>query len=638
MSEGRYRELVRSCADQIHSDHLECTTVVRASTDRDSLSLYIYMGARSYRIGPCIFDVQSGELRRGTAAPIQLRPQLATALSLLASRAGELVTRDQFKHVLWGERTVDFDAGLNFCIKHLRAALGDAATIETLPRRGYRLIGQVEARDDSMSAMPSSSDRAIAAPKVDDRIRDAGRASGVLNESHRSRRWIVVAICVLAISVWALATMVGRRQPSDTIRLAVLPVQGLNDDVSADDLAAGLTDDLITQLGRLAPEHMYVLAPDSISFAAHNHDSLRELGRALDARYLLISTLRSRSTDEVGEALSTQVLLNVRLVLASDQSVLWTESYDEPLGSVANLQADIAKQVAGALALRLVPASHLALTRATTSSTTAYQAYLRGHEAMQAGTETGFRNAVAAFKRATAEDQGFAMAHAALAGAQTMLYDYGFIPAAEVCEHAAPAAARALALDASLPRSHLWQAVVQELCGGDPATVRSEFRRALELNPSDAMAYRRYGWYLLTHGDMREALRQMRLGLMLDPLSPDAHAAVAYAEHSLGRSDEALEESLQALRIDPEFPFGLYVSARAYAQQKRFDEAIRALEAAVHSSKRGPKYVFSLGMLYVQVGRPKEARRMLEELDSAARSRYVPAAYTRSLADALQEL
>src|SRR6516225_2103182 len=104
------------------------------------------------RFGGFELAVKSGELRKN-GVPIKLQNQPFRVLAFLASRAGELVTRDELSQEIWQADTfVDFEHGLNFCIKQIRTALGDNAQapvyIETLPRRGYRFIAPVKSSDE----------------------------------------------------------------------------------------------------------------------------------------------------------------------------------------------------------------------------------------------------------------------------------------------------------------------------------------------------------------------------------------------------------------------------------------------------------------------------------------------------------
>jgi eukaryotic-like serine/threonine-protein kinase len=128
---------------------------------------------RILRFGQFELDLHTRELRRaGMLVKIQHQP--LKVLALLAAHAGELVTREELREQIWGGDTyVDFDQGLNFCIKQIRAALGDQADtpryVETLPRRGYRFIAPIEAQprptpSETEYVPPENTVRATALP------------------------------------------------------------------------------------------------------------------------------------------------------------------------------------------------------------------------------------------------------------------------------------------------------------------------------------------------------------------------------------------------------------------------------------------------------------------------------------------
>src|SRR5215470_6657121 len=103
------------------------------------------------RFGVFELDFRSGELRKGGVL-VKLQQQPFKVLALLVTHPGDIVTREELRCQIWGGDTfVDFDQGLNFCIKQIRAALGDQADtpryVETLPRRGYRFIAPLERRE-----------------------------------------------------------------------------------------------------------------------------------------------------------------------------------------------------------------------------------------------------------------------------------------------------------------------------------------------------------------------------------------------------------------------------------------------------------------------------------------------------------
>jgi DNA-binding winged helix-turn-helix (wHTH) protein/tetratricopeptide (TPR) repeat protein len=114
--------------------------------------------------------LDSGELFQG-GAPVKLQPQPAKVLEALASRSGEVASREEIRQLVWGDAFVDFDASLNFCIKEIRRALGDSATsprfVETVPRRGYRFLLPVRTAKDSRELpLPAPPPAVLPAPKA----------------------------------------------------------------------------------------------------------------------------------------------------------------------------------------------------------------------------------------------------------------------------------------------------------------------------------------------------------------------------------------------------------------------------------------------------------------------------------------
>jgi DNA-binding winged helix-turn-helix (wHTH) protein len=125
------------------------------------------------RFGVFELSPASGELRRA-GLRVRIQPQPLRVLEILASRSGEIVTREDLRHAVWGDGTfVDFEHGLNFCINQVRRALGDHATsprfVETVPRRGYRFIVPVE--QDTKVARPPVAAAVVPAEKREPRFR-----------------------------------------------------------------------------------------------------------------------------------------------------------------------------------------------------------------------------------------------------------------------------------------------------------------------------------------------------------------------------------------------------------------------------------------------------------------------------------
>jgi TolB-like protein/Tfp pilus assembly protein PilF len=515
-----------------------------------------------------------------------------------------VVTREELRRVVWGDRVVDFERGLNFCIKDLRDALQDDADaprfIETLPKRGYRFIAPVAQDTCDVQARPR-----WMRPRI-----WAGLATAALG--------LLLIVGYLNSDVW------NRQRGPVQLRMAVLPFANLSGDSTRDFVSDGFTDDVTTQLGRLAPEHLLLVAPTTTEQYKGSRQGTAPIGRELDVSYVLSGSVR----------VADRIHVNVWLIRVADGTQIWSEDYERTLPDLYGTQRDIAQGVARSLALKLLPSEPTALARASTLSTPAYEEYLKGLTLLRRGTENDFRQAVTAFERARQEDPRFVIANTGLAAAYFLLHDYGMIPREAACKAMRQPVEDALSGDGALPQSHAWHAEFLATCVNNSAGAEREYRRALELNPSDAGAYRRYGWFLVTTGRAPQALEAMQSALALDPRSADAHAAVGYVLHRLGRDEAALARAQTALRIDPQFPFAMYVTGQAYTALRRYPEAIAALESAVDASDRGPKYLFALGALYARLGRGEQARQLFEELNAMAATRYVPPGYLRKVATA----
>jgi DNA-binding winged helix-turn-helix (wHTH) protein len=155
------------------------------------------------RFGAFELDAQTGELRK-SGVPVNLPPQPFKILALLASRAGTLVTREEIHKQIWGDETfVDFEQGLNFAIKKIRAVLGDNAEkpryIETLPRRGYRFIAPVAPPDAGDGKISTTAEAHEGTQRAVTALVDA------VVETHRSRaRWRVAVAALAMVGAGAL--------------------------------------------------------------------------------------------------------------------------------------------------------------------------------------------------------------------------------------------------------------------------------------------------------------------------------------------------------------------------------------------------------------------------------------------------
>ena len=458
------------------------------------------------RFGPFALDPHTGELRRdGEIVP--LAPQPFRLLLTLASRPGELVTREDLRKSVWGEETfVDFDRGLNFCILQVRTALGDDAKnpqyIETLPKRGYRFL-----------ARPAP-----------DRARPNTRRTAIVVA--------IAALVVVLVAAWQ------RRQPApmtDRATIAVLPFQNLSGPAGAH-FTDGMTDELTTHLGRLQPKRLRVIARTSIVRYRDTKKSVREIADELHARYVVEGTVR-REGD--------RVRITAQLIDASDQTQVWTEAFDRSGTGVLAIQEDVAARIAHALRVELLDE-----TRLSSTSPAAHEAYLRGCALAQKRDAEG---AVRELREAVRIDPQFVLARIALAEAVHGLAMRERIPSAQAADEIRAQSEAALRLAPSFAQSHAITAMLKFWYEWDWDAADESYRRAIALNPNEPGALHDHGWLLITRGEGDEGIAQIRRAQELDPVSPRANVHVAWAYIYTRRNADAIREARRALELSPGF-------------------------------------------------------------------------------------
>jgi TolB-like protein/DNA-binding winged helix-turn-helix (wHTH) protein/Tfp pilus assembly protein PilF len=565
------------------------------------------------RFGVFEVDLRAGELReRGRKVPLQEKP--FQVLVALLERDGGILTRDELRQRLWPSGTVvEFDANLNTAMRRLRDALGDSAErpryVETLPRRGYRFL--VPQKKASLVTAPTPAVPALP-PSAESKSQMPYARYGTV---------IAMLIASIALLIWVLHRYTHDDSPHRTL-LAVLPFRDLSGAPEQDFLSDGLTEELTTQLGRIDPEHLGVIAPSSVMPYKSRPVDLRQIGLDLGVAYVLECSVR-RASD--------QLFITAELVQISDQTQRWAETYNRPFRDVFNVQRDIARRITESLALNILPGRADALARAATTSTAAYEALLRGRHSWTLGTESGFRSALEDFQNALAADPNYTMAYAGIGKTELSLADYHFVDPAPGLKEADAAISKGLALDSDVPELILLHAAWLEAQHSSPAEIDTAYANAVALDPNGAAAHLNYALFLRTQKRFSEALSEAQKALELDPASPSTlvnAGRVFFAAHDDGAATRLFNK---ALIVHPSFPAALYFLAVQAEEHGKSEEAIALYQKAVISSGRTPKYLHSLGIAYANVGRKVEARQLLDELRRQAPNRYVDPQYIVSI-------
>ena len=558
-------------------------------------------------------DLGSRELRR-QGLKISLQDQPFRLLALLLERAGEVVTREELRDKLWPADTfVDFDHSLNTAVRKLREALGDSAEtpryVETLARRGYRFVAPVAEPGPTAPLAPSAdADVASPAPPTTKRLPPSARHALVI---------AAVLSSAALVAHWVGGRPRPRPQPGRRLTLAVLPFDNLSGDADQEYLSDGLTEEMITQLGRLEPDRLRVTARSSTWKYKRAERDIGRLRQELGADYVLEGSLR-----RAGE----RVRVTAQLIQAADQTDVWAETYERDLRDVLVLQSEVARAVARAIALTLTPNAQARLASARSVRPESYEDYLRGRYFWNRRTEAALKQALGYFQRAIAADPDDARAYSGLAdcysalGASSVV---GGLPPRLAMPEAKAAALKALQIDGALAEAHTSLAMVHLLYDWDLAASENEFRRALELDPEYTTAHHWYSHCLLVLGRTDESLAESKRALELEPLNLAVGVHLGWHYLYARQCDQAIEQFRKTLELDPAFPNAQRYAAWAYLQKGMPQEAITSLRAALRELGRDPEVEGELGHALGVAGRRAEALAMLEGLRQLSSTRYV---------------
>jgi len=352
--------------------------------------------------------------------------------------------------------------------------------------------------------------------------------------------------------------------------VAVLPFTNLDANPDTRFFSDGITEEILHRLSTLGALH--VLASTS-SFAFRDSDeSLSEIGEKLGVRYLLQGSIR-RDND--------YVRVTARLIDASGYQV-WSQSFDRKLESIFVVQTEIASTVASEIINEIVPVQELPAGR-TTTNMEAYNEYLVGRRYFDTRVMGWREKAIAAYQNAIDLDPGFAPPYAGLAIAKAI--NAGFGPH---LDEAMLLAKKALELDTELAEAHAIFGLLLSF-GGDHAQGASSLRRAIQLDPSFAIAYAWLNFPLQAQGLEAEADAAEDLGLEIDPLNPPLVANVAARESRNGNFDRAEQLLLRLINLPQPAPLAFSELFYVYDNWGRFADAIAL-------AKQSTRYFASSGI------------------------------------------
>jgi DNA-binding winged helix-turn-helix (wHTH) protein/tetratricopeptide (TPR) repeat protein len=510
-----------------------------------------------YEFGDFRLEADSRLLfRRGE--PVRLTPKVFDTLLHLVQHQGKVIGKDELMRAVWPDTAVE-ENNLNQNISTLRRVLGESRGenryIGTVPGQGYHFIPAVEF---------------VGAPA---------------------------------------------QLSSERVTIAVLPFENLSADPEREYLADGLTEEVIATLGQIDPGRLSVIGRTTMMAYKRGKKSLAEIGREVDATYLVESSIRS----ERGHLRITSNLVRV-----PSQVQIWSMSYDSEPSSMLEFQREISTAIGHQVQLQLSPERFSAIARRQTRNPEAYDLYLRGRYFWNQLSPLTTRRATDFYARAATIDPMYALAWSGLADAYSTSPINGDAPPLKMWPLAREAAEHAVAADPNLAECQTSSGFVKFWLDWDWPAAEAAFRRATEIDPHYSLAHRMLGIVLAHMRRHQEAADAARCARELDPLLASHHALsaqIAFMAHDYAR---ALQFARQSITIDPEFWIGQLQLAQACEQLGEAQRALDALNQAVRLSGGNSKTIALRGYILARTGRPDQAYELLAMLQTVARERYVP--------------
>ncbi|UCH82715.1 MAG: hypothetical protein JSW50_09550, partial [Candidatus Latescibacterota bacterium] len=386
--------------------------------------------------------------------------------------------------------------------------------------------------------------------------------------------------------------------------IAVLPMANLSDDPGQEYFADGMTEQLISEVGRVGA--LRVISRASVTRYKNSDLSLPEIARDLDVDALLVA-----SAIHAGD----QVKISAQLFRARPEELLWSASYDRDFRDVLVLMSELTRAIAEEINLKLTQREKTFLAQARRVDPQAYDAYLKGRSYLNQATSDGVLKAIDTFENAIRTDSTYAPAYAGLSDAYIMCaWTFASMPIEEALARAETAALKAQALDETLAEAHSSLAKVRWNRDWDWQGAEAGFKRAIELNPSCASAYFWYSALLFQQERIGESIAAIERAHALDPLSLRVAVSLGYPYYTARLYDEALTQFRKVRSLDPSFALVRYNLGFTFGAMGMLDSAIVELEKTVSLEPDDPSYQTMLAFYYAKDEQEAEAEQILETL------------------------
>jgi TolB-like protein/DNA-binding winged helix-turn-helix (wHTH) protein/Tfp pilus assembly protein PilF len=566
----------------------------------------------NFRIGEWLVEPQLNSLSSADSS-IRIEPKVMEVLIYLAGHAGEVVSKERLIEVIWEDRFVT-DEVLTTSIWELRKALGDEARnprfIQTVPRKGYRLIAPVLLEEKDEETVPQAEEMPLPNQESKSKLdlkRKAAIAGGIIS--------ILALLIIFKVAVWTHNS--SKNGATQISSIAVLPLKNLSSEAEQDYFADAMTEALITDLAKLTP--LRVTSRTSVMKYKNIDKPMSEIAGELGVDAVVEgSVLRE----------GNRVRITIQLIKAATDQHLWAESYERDLGNILALQGEVAQTIAREIKTNLSLQEEVYQANNRPTDPEAYEAYLKGCQLLEKISDSEMEQSVEYFERAIQLDPNFAPAHAQLANAYCKLVSFNLVRPEDAYPKARTAAQKAIQLDNRLAEAHALLALVKLAYDWDWDGAEKGFKEALSINPINAQLHNWYGQYLLVADQKEESVKEMKRAQDLNPGSIEINMTAGNCYFRLQLYDQAMEAYRRALDIAPSFPHAYKGLSQVYKMKSMPRESEEAFKRSVELSGLPPIKRFSQDF---NNWSKKDPEYLLSKLSFVFKQKYVRPTYVAKL-------
>jgi TolB-like protein/Tfp pilus assembly protein PilF len=425
---------------------------------------------------------------------------------------------------------------------------------------------------------------------------------------HRAALAAVAILIIFAAGV-AIRGLYFRPVPPS---IAVLPFVNIGGDPDKEYFSDGITEELINALAKL--EGLRVISRTSVFYFKEKNLGIKTIGEKLEVDAVLEGSVRIEGK---------RLRIAAQLVKVADDSHLWAETYDREIKDVFAIQEEVSRAIVDKLRPRLLVKGDRRLAKHYTENLEAYNLYLKGRFFWN---KVSYKEAIEYFERALALDPNYALAYAGLADTYNRMAFFLSESVAEYYPKAKAAAMKALEIDDMLPEAHAALGSIRFRYDWDWEDAERHLKRAIELNPGNALAHHHYADYLWTMGRLDEGIAEVKIALELDPLSILMNRFLGLILQSAHKYDQAIEQLQKTLELYPNHVGALMFLGAAYAENGEYEAGIVVLEKVVNLTKgKSPFALGFLGYAYGLAGKKEEAQEILDKvLERSKRGYFSP--------------